>query len=153
MHLHSCKLKNFRRLKDVVVELAPDISIFVGANNSAKTSATQALQMFLAADRNGFSLYDFHSSTWDTFDQIGRLAADQAAAAPMPTTTLDLWFEVTAADLYLVIPLLPSMTWEGTRVGIRIEFSVRDPDETLTRFRTLRDAADGAVARLEGGGR
>lgn len=34
MHLKSYRLKNYRRLRDVHIELAPDISIFVGANNS-----------------------------------------------------------------------------------------------------------------------
>ena len=41
MHLKSYRLRNYRRLRDVHIELAPDISIFVGANNSGKTSATQ----------------------------------------------------------------------------------------------------------------
>ncbi|RJF84560.1 hypothetical protein D3877_08565 [Azospirillum cavernae] len=61
MHLHSYRLRNFRRLRDVHVELAANISIFVGANNSGKTSATQAMQMFLSGGKDAFSLYDFSS--------------------------------------------------------------------------------------------
>ncbi|MEX3672142.1 AAA family ATPase [Paraburkholderia phenoliruptrix] len=31
-------MRNFRRLRNVVIDLASDISIFVGTNNSGKTS-------------------------------------------------------------------------------------------------------------------
>ncbi len=40
MRLHSYRLKNFRRLKNAHIELSDDISIFLGSNNSGKTSAT-----------------------------------------------------------------------------------------------------------------
>jgi predicted ATP-dependent endonuclease of OLD family len=49
MHLHSYRIANYRRLRDVHINLAEDISIFVGANNSGKTSATQAIHAFVAA--------------------------------------------------------------------------------------------------------
>ncbi|PRW90179.1 hypothetical protein C7A11_05440 [Pseudomonas simiae] len=64
MHLHSYRLRNFRRLKDAHIELADDISIFVGSNNSGKTSATQAIHAFVTGGRDRFSLYDFSSSCW-----------------------------------------------------------------------------------------
>ena len=38
MHLKKLAVRNFRRLSNVVIDLASDISIFVGANNSGKTS-------------------------------------------------------------------------------------------------------------------
>ena len=50
MHLHSYRLRNFRRLKDAHIELADDISIFVGSNNSGKTSATQAIHAFVKVE-------------------------------------------------------------------------------------------------------
>ena len=56
MHLHSYRLRNFRRLKDAHIELADDISIFVGSNNSGKTSATQAIYAFVTGGKDRFSL-------------------------------------------------------------------------------------------------
>lgn len=38
MHIHALRIKNFRRLRDVQIDLNSDISIFVGANNSGKGS-------------------------------------------------------------------------------------------------------------------
>lgn len=36
MKLQAYRLQNYRRLRDVVIELDDEISIFVGANNSGK---------------------------------------------------------------------------------------------------------------------
>lgn len=150
MHLHSYRLKNYRRMRDVHIELASDISIFVGANNSGKTSATQAIQMFLSGSKGRFSLFDFSSHTWKTFDELGNMPGD-ADAVEAPIISLDLWFEVTAADLYLVIPLLPSTAWQGTQVGLRIEFCAKNTAELLRRYRVAHLEAQTKVAALQGG--
>lgn len=151
MHLHSYRLKNFRRLRDVHVELAKDISIFVGANNSGKTSATQAIQAFLSAGKDRFSLYDFSSHVWKVLNAVGEgdPAADENAA--IPAISLDLWFEVAATDLYLVIPILPSSDWAGTQVGIRIEFAPVNTLALLQRFREKKKEGLDRVAVLPGG--
>lgn len=150
MHLHSYRLRNFRRLQDVHVELAADISIFVGANNSGKTSATQAVQMFLSGGKEAFSLYDFSSHVWPILDEIGERDAE-IAEDEFPTVSLDLWFEVSADDLYLVIPILPSTTWAGTLVGIRAELAPKNVAELIERYRAARDEGRAKAAELVGG--
>lgn len=60
-----------------------------------------------------------------------------------------MWFDVTNRDLYLVIPLLPSTAWDGTQVGIRIEFAARNPVELLEKFRSIRADAQTKAAALE----
>src|ERR1700755_1752723 len=127
MHLHSYRLMNYRRLKNVHVELASDISIFVGANNSGKTSATQAVSAFLSGSKERFSLYDFNATVWKIFDELGKASEKVEEDAPFPSIMLDMWFEVAASNLYLVMPLLPSSKWEGTQVGIRIAFAAKNP--------------------------
>ncbi len=149
MHLHSYRLKNYRRLRDVYIELASDISIFVGSNNSGKTSATQVLYSFVSGSKDKFSLYDFSSACWKYFDALGNLPEGGAEQPELPSISLDLWFEVAASDLYLVIPLLPSTAWHGTQVGIRIEFAPRNPVELLGKFRTARAEAQTKAAALE----
>lgn len=141
MHLRSYRIKNYRRLRDVHIELDSDISIFVGSNNSGKTSATQAIHAFVRASKERLSLYDFSSVCWNEFDELGELAADAELQHPLPSISLDLWFEVTSADLALVLPLLPSTDWQGTQVGIRIEYAARNDRELLDTFRTLRQSA------------
>lgn len=151
MHLHSYRLKNYRRLRNVYVELAADISIFVGANNSGKTSATQALQMFLSGSRERFSLYDFSSHVWKVLNELGEADPTTDADAIVPSISLDLWFEVEASDLYLVIPILPSSDWAGTQVGIRIEFSATNGQALLQRFREKRQEGLDRVSAMPGG--
>jgi len=60
MHIESIKIKNFRRLKDARVDLASDISIFVGANNSGKTSAAHIIDMFAGSSNVDFTIYELH---------------------------------------------------------------------------------------------
>lgn len=150
MHLHSYRLRNFRRLRNVHVELASDISIFVGANNSGKTSATQAMQMFLSGGKDAFSLYDFSSHVWSLLDELGEREGE-IAEAEFPTVSLDLWFEVGAEDLYLVIPILPSTAWAGTLVGVRVELAPKNIAELMQRYRVARDDGRAKAAALVGG--
>lgn len=150
MYLHSYRLKNFRRLKDAHIELANDISIFVGSNNSGKTSATQAVHAFLSGSKERFSLYDFSSATWSLFDQMGE--ADLSTPLPdnfeLPSINIDLWFEVDAADLYLVIPLLPSTAWEGTTVGIRVSLMAHDSLEVVRAYQAAKSKSVGQAGAL-----
>lgn len=153
VHLHSYRLKNFRRLKDTHIELSEDISIFVGSNNSGKTSATQAIQSFVMGGRDRFSLYDFSSSCWRAFDEAGgvNLAELDAEDLLLPSIELDLWFEVAASDLYLVIPLLPSTAWEGTKVGIRVSFAARNPVNLIQNYQEAKTKGTQQVAELPPG--
>ena len=151
MHLHSYRLQNFRRLRSVLVELAPDISIFVGANNSGKTSATQALQMFLSGDHKRFSLFDFSSHAWKELNALGEADAANDLDATLPSISLDLWFGVAASDLYLVVPILPSSQGVGTEVGLRIEFAATNGQTVLQRFREKKKEGQDRVAKLAGG--
>src|SRR3546814_6944081 len=80
MHIDAMRLRNFRRLKDVRIDLASDISIFVGANNSGKTSASHALQLFTAASRDRFSIHYFSADCWEAIDAFG----DGAEGAALP---------------------------------------------------------------------
>jgi predicted ATP-dependent endonuclease of OLD family len=138
MHLHSFHITNFRRLKDVHIDLDPKTSIFVGSNNSGKTSATHIFQFFLGSSRERFSVHDFSADRWAIFDAIG---SDPQAGEPLPTIRLDLWFEVEGSDLYRVIKILPSMEWNGVALGIRMEFAPKDAAVLLANYREAKSKA------------
>jgi len=147
MRLHAYRLRNYRRLRDVVVELDDKISIFVGANNSGKTSAAQGLQMLLEGKKNKFKLFDFSAPLWKTFDEIGEIAPDDVdTPVTLPIITLDMWFNVGAQDLVSAMPLLPSTEWEGRFVGIRVSFEPGSPLDVVRRFREKRGVANAAAA-------
>lgn len=144
MHLKKLAVRNFRRLRDVVIDLASDISIFVGANNSGKTSVGHALQLFTAKGR--FSIHDFSSGLWADIVAFG----DGQADASLPTMEADIWFEIGPNDVHRVIDLLPSLAWQGTLVGLRIAYVPIDPLATRARYVELRSRALDAVANDEG---
>ncbi len=134
MHLHSLIFKNFRRLKDVRIDFANDLTIFVGANNSGKTSATHAIELFLSGGKDKFTVYDFCASCWADFEGFpAEGVAD--AKVEFPVISLDVWISVDADNLYRVVELLPRAAWEGSLVGLRIEFAAKDSAQTLANFR------------------
>ena len=61
--------------------------------------------------------------------------------AVLPTISLDIWFKVGSLDLHRVVDLLPSLSWEGSLVGIRIEFAAIDPAALLANFSEAHDRA------------
>lgn len=141
MHIASIKIRNYRRLRDVTIDLADDISIFVGANNSGKTSACQALQLFAASSRDRFSVHDFNAESWASIVAFG----EREPHAALPSISLDIWFHVEADDLHRVVDLLPSLTWQGTLVGLRVEFAASDETALLDNFDNARERARASI--------
>lgn len=145
MYLKNKKIFNYRRLADVKIDLDSQISIFVGANNSGKTSVAHAMHFFVGGARDRVSFHDISACGWSDIDAF---EAGQEDAA-LPVLSLDLWFAVEQADLHRVIDLLPNLEWQGSVVGVRIAFAPRNEDETLTRFQERHAQAQEAVANLE----
>ncbi|MEJ6002689.1 ATP-dependent nuclease [Paucibacter soli] len=137
MHIETVWVRNFRRLQDARIDLASDISIFVGANNSGKTSAAHALQLFTVASKDRFSLHDFSSECWDAINAFG----EGVEGAALPTISIDIWFSVQPADLHRVVDLLPSLEWQGGRVGIRVELAASDAPALRASFQEARARA------------
>ncbi len=149
MKLQAYRLRNYRRLHDVVIELDDKISIFVGANNSGKTSAAQGLYSMLRGDAASFELFDFSAILWAEIDNIGNaLPGDVDSPKLLPAITLDLWFRVGDADLGVAMPLLPSTDWEGKCVGIRVSFEPKDPYDLVKNYRELREKTTAAAMKL-----
>lgn len=115
-------------------------SCLVGANNSGKTSTAHALQLFVNP-KEAFSIHDFNSECWGEIDAFG----EQAEGVRLPKIAIDLWFHVEAVDLYRVIDLLPKLTWQGSEVGLRIEFAASDEAGLLNRFREAKTKAEANV--------
>ena len=145
MHLSKIRIRNYRRLADAKIDLDRDISIFVGANNSGKTSVAHAMHFFIGGARARVSFHDISACRWSEID-----AFETGQAGPaLPVLSLDLWFSVEQGDLHRVIDLLPNLEWQGAMVGIRISFAPRNQDETLARFQERHAKAQEAVAAIE----
>ncbi|WP_186087924.1 ATP-dependent nuclease [Burkholderia gladioli] len=145
MHLKKLAVRNFRRLRNVVIDLASDISIFVGANNSGKTSVGHALQLFTGSGR--FNIHDFSAELWADIVAFG----EGDGEASLPTMEIDVWFEIGPDDVHRVIDLLPSLAWEGKLVGMRVAYAPTNPAATHARYVEVRRRVLDAVAKGEDG--
>ncbi|MFO0442771.1 MAG: AAA family ATPase, partial [Betaproteobacteria bacterium] len=137
MALRYVELCKFRRLGKVQLDLDPQTTILVGANNSGKTAILTALRHFLA-ESSPFGAFDISLSEWPALRALGvkweALTEDPATAAQtegynwedqlatllaaMPT--LDLWFDAEAGMFHYVQPFLSKLVWKGGAVGVRL---------------------------------
>ncbi|RYE49648.1 MAG: DUF2813 domain-containing protein, partial [Sphingobacteriales bacterium] len=88
MHIKFVEIKNFRKLKSIRIDIATETTVFVGSNNSGKTSAMVALGHFLV-NPSRFNTNDFTLSNWKGINKIGRDWEKLTDQSPMPT--LEEW--------------------------------------------------------------
>lgn len=132
MKLDRYYLRNFRRLEDVEVKLEDQDTIFVGPNNSGKTSSTAAFKMLVALKEN-LTIYDFPALLLKQMDDYG--FAEDDVEFSMPEISLDLWFAINPETEYgRIATFLPSLSLEHSEIGVRVVFSVED-DESVAELK------------------
>ncbi len=156
MRIAFVEIANFRKLKAVRIDFTDTTTLFVGANNSGKTSAMVALRSFLT-DRSYLTTHDFTVAHWKPINTIGARwlmpPPDGAQAAP-PTLSewdgilpfLDLWLDVAANEIHYVRKILPTLDWAGGQIGVRLRFEPRDIVKLREEFLTAVDEVKEATA-------
>lgn len=133
MHIKHVEIGNFRKLQSVRIDFADEKTIFVGANNSGKTSAMVALRKFLV-DASDFSINDLTLPHWATLNaeasgwEIAAKAGDPIPPLEWSKTLphLDVWLEVANTELHYVQKLLPTLDFAGGVLGVRLRFEPKD---------------------------
>lgn len=155
MHIQQVEVGNFRKLQRVRVDFAEKTTVFVGANNSGKTSAMVALRHFLV-DRTDFSINDFTLSNWARLDALAlawetlapgeqEKAFDWDAVLPH----LDVWLNVPAEDLHFVQKILPTLDWAGAEIGVRLRYEPRDLQALKEEYLAAKLAAVAVMAAVQ----
>lgn len=136
MHIEFVEIANFRKLLSTRVDLSTTTTLFVGANNSGKTSAMLVLRRFLSPRRCPFDIHDFTLCHWPTIIALGEswISARDAGGvvdlvvAPWVSAlpTLDLWLHVETGEMHHVRNLIPTLDWEGGRLGVRLRYEPKD---------------------------
>ena len=155
MDISFVEIQNFRKLKACRVEIAQQETIFVGANNSGKTSAMDALILFLKKSRRkDFATTDFTLSNWLSLDRLGKQwidAADDeepdiAVDAWLPRLpSIDVWLKADKEDLHRVVHLLPTLDWTpGELLGVRLVFAPKNMEQLYKDFRSAHKSARAA---------
>ncbi len=129
MKIKKVNLRNFRRLEDVEIDFSEKETVFVGPNNSGKTSATSAFKLFLKT--LDFKIHDFSVSKIAEFDRYGR----GEEGALVPALEMDLWLTINPDIEYgRVIALIPNISVATEEVGIRIQYAVNDEEKLKDEY-------------------
>ncbi|MEJ8839382.1 AAA family ATPase [Ramlibacter sp. AN1133] len=152
MHIKHVDVGNFRKLQAVHIDFAEETTIFVGANNSGKTSAMVALRRFLV-ERSDFSINDITLTHWAQLDAVGAswekatageeaVPFDWGKALPF----VDVWLSVPSHELHYVQKLLPTLDWDGSSIGVRLRYEPKDVPALKQEYLAAKAAAAAVMA-------
>jgi predicted ATP-dependent endonuclease of OLD family len=117
MNIAFVEIQNFRKLKSCRIDFNDTSTVFVGANNSGKTSAMLALKKFLKTEK--IILEDFTISNWSIINHIGEKYIINAETEPISIgdwvhilPAMDVWLDVRSDEIRYV--QISFRHWNGT---------------------------------------
>lgn len=146
MRIDFVEIQNFRRLAVIRIDFSEKTTLFVGANNSGKTSAIIVLRYFLI-QQSAFSVYDIPLAHWASINELGD--AFEKAREEVPhykwkelLPSLDVWLKVSEGEIHHVAHLIPTLDWNPDEgIGVRLQLEPENPDELLKAYLKERNAA------------
>lgn len=132
-------------MKRCRVEFAKEQTLLVGANNSGKTSATDALICFLDKGKKITST-DFTLCNWVALNEFAESWMKQGATlAELPEwqpycPSLDVWIDADVKEVQRVSHLIPTLKWDGEPLGVRLIYQPKDLDRLRENYVRERDA-------------
>ena len=144
MKIQSVHIRNYRKLKNCHIDFGEKETVFVGANNSGKTSAISAIVWFLK-NTDRFTLKEFTATNWASINKIGDkwLEHDSVDEALLSShqwdnivPSMDVWINVEDGEQYRVNHLIPSLSsWDGKKVGVRGQYEPKDVTKLYTVYK------------------
>lgn len=148
MKIISFNITNFRRLYNVKIDIANEKTVFVGANNSGKTSASHALKCFLSKDGkkqiriNDITLINHKEinrigEKWEQYDKTEISDEDiqrsyQEFNNYFPS--LDILINVPENEIHHVVKIIPTLDWQVGVLGVRLCYEANSIDELRKTF-------------------
>ncbi|MAO81277.1 MAG: ATP-dependent endonuclease [Henriciella sp.] len=153
MQIDFIEVSNYRKLLAARIDIAKTQTLFVGANNSGKTSAMVALRQFLK-DRGGFTTKDITALNWaklealaESWMVLGEEEAPDAEAFNRLMPTLDVWITAADHELHHVAHLIPSLDWTSGQLGVRLRLEASNFEALVADFREAKSAADAHIQK------
>ena len=107
MKISFVEIQNFRKLKQCKIEFGKTNTLFVGPNNSGKTSAMEALEKFLG--KKNFNFNDITLSNHVLINNIGENWTSHVEEVSIDVNawekvlpSLDLWLDVEDNEIQYV---------------------------------------------------
>lgn len=149
MKIEFIDIQNFRKLKESRIDFSEKETLLVGANNSGKTSAMDALILFFKS-KNKFETRDFTLSNWKIINSIGEewIKTEEKGELDLGIEqwedllpTVDIWLKIKPNEIHYVHHLIPTLDWEGGLLGVRLRFEPNNLEELYTEFSSNFDNA------------
>jgi len=120
--------------------------LFVGANNSGKTSAMDALGRFL--DKRSFSFNDFTISNRTEINRIGSEWVADDCEIPEDVVRwdfvlpkMDIWLDVKNNEIHYVASIIPTLKWRKGTLGVRMVYQPKNVSKLFADYREAYFAA------------
>lgn len=146
MKIMTINIQNFRKLLQCRIDFSEKATLFVGANNSGKTSAMDALGKFLS-DRK-FTFNDITISKRIAINAIGDTWVQEKCEEPVDLTEwdviipqMDIWLDVPRNEIHYVVDIIPTLKWRGGKLGVRLAFLPKDIAKIFVNYREAYHAA------------
>lgn len=151
MRIEFVEIQNFRKLKSCRIDFSEKETVFVGANNSGKTSAMNALMAFLKKSRHkDLSTTDFTLSNWKEINQIATDWVENtnpdnlnlsAEVWHPQVPSIDIWLQVEDKEIHYISHIIPTLDWIGGRLGVRLIFEPKNVEELYKAYKLAFEAA------------
>lgn len=139
MKIVSVIIQNFRKLLNCRIDVGEKTTLFVGANNSGKTSAMDALAKFLA--NRSFCFNDITISKRADIEKIGEKWQQKDFLPPNDlldwesiVPKMDIWLNVNADEYQYIFNLIPTLNWEGGLLGVRLALFPKDISKLFSDY-------------------
>lgn len=141
MKVSIVSIRNFRRLEDVQFSLEEDHTVFVGPNNSGKTSAASAFRLFFR--RGEFTINDFTVACISEIDKYG-----DDPSISLPAIEMDLWLSIDPdIEFGRVFSLIPNVSTNFEKVGIKLRYCVKDAELLRTEYAATFPVVEGKARK------
>lgn len=135
--IKAIKIKNFRLLHDISLQLEDETTVVVGRNNCGKTSLSDIIRKFLS-ERSTFEIEDFSSACYDKFCAAHRAHLKGADVEEVRAL-------VPSIDLRLHVSFDPTVPEFGPLRDFVLDTDVNCTEAVIVCSRSL---ADGRIATL-----
>ena len=146
MKIQSIDIQNFRKLLQCHIDFSEKTTLFVGANNSGKTSAMDALGKFLAG--RDFAFNDITISKRVDINKIGEEWVQENCTEPTDllewgslVPQMDIWLNVSNSEIHYVAGIIPTLKWRSGKLGVRLAFFPKNIAKLFTDYREVYFAA------------
>lgn len=139
MRITSITIQNFRKLLECHIDISEQTTLFVGANNSGKTSAMDALAKFLA--NRSFVFNDITIAKRIDINRIGTKWVEADCQQPADlldwdaiVPKMDIWLDVASNEMHYVASIIPTLKWRGGKLGVRLALLPKDVSKLFNEY-------------------